>query len=499
MIIKNLIANFFGKFWSIISSFLFVPLYIKYLGFDSYSIISFTLIIAGIMAILDGGLTATLSREFARKDNYDDHKKMVFKNVETLYFIITVFCIGSIFSFSNFIADKWIVIDKFSSSQISFFLKIISFEIGFQLLFRFYIGGLLGLEKQVEANLFQVLWGVFRNGLVVIPIIFIPDLKLFFLWQAVSTLLFTLLIKIYLDKVILGKLTLNINLKLEKRILSTIWKFAAGMLLIALVSALNTQLDKLIISKLLSLDNLGYYTLAVSLSQGLIVMVNPFAAALLPRFTSYFSANKLGEARDLFMKSSMLVSILVFSILMVFSFFAKDIIWVWTGDLRLSEKTFRLIPVVALAYSMFALQILPYNVAIANGFTKFNNILGIISLLITMPGYYIATKEYGAMGAATVFCSVQVVTTFIYIFFINRKFIKSEILKDIYLRQFISPFLLIGVLVYLLSLIPLPFEKGRVMTLIWIGFVTFVTLCVALGIYIPKKDITPLLKFRKNN
>ncbi len=496
---KNIIANIIGRFWSILSNFLFIPLYIKYLGFDSYSVISFTLMIAGVMAILDGGLTATLSREFARKDTNEMQKQRVFKNIETLYFLITGFCIGIVFLFSGFLAEKWIVIDKFSSAQISFFLKIISFEIGFQLLFRFYIGGLLGLEKQVEANLFQVLWGVFRNGLVVIAIILIPDLKLFFIWQAVSTLLFTLLIKIYLDKVILGKLTLNINLKLEKRILSTIWKFAAGMLLIALVSALNTQLDKLIISKLLSLDNLGYYTLAVSLSQGLIVMVNPVAAALLPRFTSHFSANKLGEARDLFMKSSMLVSTLVFSILMVFSFFAKDIIWVWTGDLGLSEKTFRLIPVVALAYSMFALQILPYNVAIANGFTKFNNILGIISLLITMPGYYIATKKYGAMGAATVFCSVQVITTFIYIFFINKKFIKSEILKDIYLRQFISPFLLIGVLVYLLSLIPLPFEKGRVITLIWIGFVTFATLCVALGIYIPKKDLTPLLKFRKNN
>ena len=67
--IKNIIANFIGKFWSILSGFLFIPLYINYLGFESYSIISFGLVISGLMAIMDAGLTATLSRELARKDN----------------------------------------------------------------------------------------------------------------------------------------------------------------------------------------------------------------------------------------------------------------------------------------------------------------------------------------------------------------------------------------------------------------------------------------------
>lgn len=53
MIRKNIFANLIGKFWSLLSGFLFIPLYIKYLGFESYSVISFTLMIAGIMAILD--------------------------------------------------------------------------------------------------------------------------------------------------------------------------------------------------------------------------------------------------------------------------------------------------------------------------------------------------------------------------------------------------------------------------------------------------------------
>ncbi|OWP85195.1 hypothetical protein BWK59_01230 [Flavobacterium davisii] len=47
------------------------------------------------------------------------------------------------------------------------------------------------IEKQVEANVCQIGWGILRNGLIVIEIIFIPSLLMFFIWQTVSTILFT--------------------------------------------------------------------------------------------------------------------------------------------------------------------------------------------------------------------------------------------------------------------------------------------------------------------
>ena len=47
---RNIVANIVGRCWSILSNFLFVPLYIQFLGIESYSIISLTLVIAGLMA-----------------------------------------------------------------------------------------------------------------------------------------------------------------------------------------------------------------------------------------------------------------------------------------------------------------------------------------------------------------------------------------------------------------------------------------------------------------
>lgn len=493
MIKKNIFANLVGKFWSLLSSFLFIPLYIRFLGFESYSVISFTLMISGIMAILDGGLTATLSREFARKDILQADKIKVYKNLETIYFILTLICILTVFTSSTFIADHWLTVKNFTSVHISLFLKIISFEIGFQLLFRFYIGGYLGLDRQVEANFFQIFWGVFRNGLVLIILVWFPTLENFFLWQTITTVIFTLFIKIFFDKIIIGKISFDINLKIEWKVLIKIWKFAGGMMLISLVAAVNTQLDKLSISKLLSVENLGYYTLVISICQVLIIIVNPISTSLLPRFTSYYSTKQNQIAKGLYTKTSVLVSILVFSFMMVIAFYAKEIVWVWTGSRQLGLHTYKLIPIVSLGYAMYALQPLAYVVAIANGDTKINNLLGVFSMIITLPGYYFATKVYGLMGAGTVFCFVQCVSAILYLFFVNKKYIRSNIIKDIYWKQIFMPFLAAGIITFLFSRIPILMDNNRIFSLIWLGIATFVTLILSSIILIPFKELKSLI------
>lgn len=496
--INNIIANFIGRFWSILSNFLFIPLYIHYLGFESYSIISFTLVIAGIMAILDAGLTATLSREFARTDNQLADKIRIFKTLESTYFIIISICILIVFFFSDMIAENWLNLNTYNPNRVSLFLKIISFDIGFQLLLRFYMGGLLGLEKQVKANVIQIGWGMMRNGLVVVLVMFIPTLDMFFFWQTISTILFTVIFKLSLEKILIGKYRFNFNPKIERAVFERIWQFAGGMMLISVVAALNTQMDKLAISKLLSLENLGYYTLAISLSQGIIVLVNPIATALLPRFTSLYSSEMREEASALFYKVSLFVSIVVFTLMTNMSFYAKDLIWIWTGKMDLALHTYTLIPVIVFAYSMLSLQLIPYNIAIANGYTKLNNILGLVSLLATIPGYLIATNIYGSIGAATVFCIVQTITTFIYLYFINKKFIKANILTQIYLKQIISPIMLSLGITFLLTFIPNPVSDSRILLLLWIGMSTLITILTMMLILIPISEIKELVKLKRN-
>lgn len=494
---KNIIANFIGRFWSILSNFLFIPLYIHYLGFESYSIISFTLVIAGLMAVLDAGLTATLSREFARLDNTHEEKIRVFKTLETSYFIVIGLCIIIVFALSGIIADIWLNLKTFNPEEISYFIKIISFDIGFQLLFRFYMGGLLGLEKQVKANIYQVGWGVFRNGVVVVVLLVLPTLEYFFIWQTISTTIFVIFIRLSLNKTLTGYYKFDFKLKIEKSVLKRIWKFAGGMLLISFVSGLNTQMDKIAISKLLPIESLGHYTLAVSIVMGIIVFVTPVSITLLPRFTALYSAKKTNEASMLFQKINLFVSILVFTIMVNMIVFSKQLIWIWTGNNQLAEQAYVYLQVLAIATAMLSLQIIPFNIAIANGYTKLNNLLGLVSLVVTLPGYWFVTKSYGALGAACVYCFVQTSVTFVYFYFINLKFLKIKETYTLYIYQILFPLLIGLITAFLFSFMPEMLRNNRILSFLWIATATSITLGVSVILLVPISEIKKITTLKK--
>lgn len=501
---KNFIANLIGRFWSIFSNFLFIPLYIRFLGFESYSIISFTLIIAGLLAILDAGLTATLSREFARSDNEFSDKLRIYKTLESMYIIVVLVSIISVFISSDYIASNWLNIETSNKELVSLYLKIFSFDIAFQLLFRFYTGGLLGLEKQVKANLLIIAWSVIRNGLVVALIFFIPSLTLFFIWQSVSSIVFAILQKVLLEKQIYKKITLNFKFVIEIDVFKQIWRYAAGMMLISIVAALNTQLDKLTISRLLSLEVLGYYTLAISLSHGISAISSPFSSTLLPRFTSLYTNKNYDSAFNLFNKSGQILSVLIFSAYSILTFFGKEILYIWTGELNLANNAYLFLPILSLSVTMLSLAVIPFLIAMANGYTKLNNIIGLISLVITLPGYIYAVNNYGAIGAAIVYCTVQTITTLIYYYFINKKFLKKSIIS-IYYSHIIKPISTSFLIVFLLSLLPFNQHIDRFYQLFVILMYSTITVIICFLLNISIVDLKRYLsinhKFlkKKNN
>lgn len=490
---KNIIANLIGRVWGTISKFLFIPLYIHYLGFNSYSVISFTLVIASFMMMLDAGISATLSREFARDDQSHEDKIKVFNTLESIYLILVCICIVASLFISSIIAKNYLLLDFLNSNKLTQLLIIIGVEASFQLLIRFYIGGLLGLERQIKANSYQVAWGVLRNGGAVLAIIIAPSLDVFFIWQCFSTMFFAFLLRGALCKALIGKY-LYIKLNIDQVVLIKTWKFAGGMFVIAFVAGMNTQLDKFIISISLPIEVLGYYTLAVSLAIGIIVVVTPISTALLPRLTALYTSNKIKEATSLFNISSSFIAILVFSLMSNMVFNSVELLWVWTGEVNLAKEASIYLPIISLSMAMLAITIMPYSIAIANGFTKLNNIMGVISLFVTLPGYWFATKYYGAIGAASVFCITQIIMTLIYTFYINKIFIKKYNIIYEYFRVILLPLSISLMLAYGFNLLFSEFQTSRVMSLLKVGGVTILTLFFTAVIIEFKKVFKYLVK-----
>ncbi len=464
---------------------MFTPLYISYLGIEQFSIISFALVITGIMSILDSGLSSTLSREFALKNTSHLFKVRSFTTFEMLYFGISLVVVLLTAIFSHHIANNWLNLDTINPLRMSYYLKIMGIGISFELLSNFYFGGLMGLEQQLKANSYKIGWGITRNALVIIPLHYYPSLALFFVWQTVATITYTFLLR----RVLLLKLNENIPLLrkplFDTEILRRTWKFAAGIFLIALVASLNTQMDKLAISKILPITTLGYYTLSVSLSQSIVLLVTPVSIAILPRFTALFSEKKVDEASQLYEKYSVFITIIVLSFGFNIILFSENLIWIWTGSEELAFNAYQFIPYLTIGAMMLSFQYLPYSVAIANGYTKINNYLGLFSLIITIPGYWIMTKYFGAIGAAITYCSVQILITPIYIYFVSNRFLTNKVSILEILGRVIGPLLVILIIAGLFSQIQIGTES-RLIRLLWIGLST-ATSFVCCGLILSKR------------
>jgi hypothetical protein len=67
------------------------------------------------------------------------------------------------------------------------------------------------------------------------------------------------------------------------------WKYTGGMAVMAFLSTLLTQTDKIVISKMMPLQVFGYYTLAGSLAMAPMILASPIGIAVFPRMTGLVS------------------------------------------------------------------------------------------------------------------------------------------------------------------------------------------------------------------
>ena len=65
-------------------------------------------VIQQMVGFFDGGLTATLSRELARRDVCKEDKYQIFKTLESSYFVVVALSILIVVSLSSVIVEKWL-------------------------------------------------------------------------------------------------------------------------------------------------------------------------------------------------------------------------------------------------------------------------------------------------------------------------------------------------------------------------------------------------------
>lgn len=409
----------------------FVPLYIKFLGIEAYGLIGFFAMLQGAFQILDFGLSQTMNREMARYSAIPDkagEARDLVRTLEVGYWIIGFVISIVVITASPFIAEYWIKPGTIPVKTIHHAVMIMGVVAAFQWPLSFYDGGLMGLQKQVLSNSIKIGISTLSSfGAVFILWKVSPTITAFFTWQIVVSSLSLIFFTIALWRSLPPADRPPV---FNPNILRNIWRFAAGMSGITLSAIILTQLDKVILSKLLSLEMFGYYTLAGVVSSVVpAILVGPVFNALFPRFTSLVAIQDEPALNILYHQGSQLMAVLVLPVAAVLAFFSFDILLLWTGNTKTAEIASPIVSVLVIGMALNAIMHLPYALQISHGWTSIGLRINTFFIIMLVPAIYFMATNYGAIGAASVWVVLNGIYMIIGVPLTHNRLLQGEMMR----------------------------------------------------------------------
>jgi O-antigen/teichoic acid export membrane protein len=402
----NLFANYVGTSWTVLIQLLLVPVYIGLLGVESYGLVGFYMTMLAVLQILDVGLSPALNRELARRTALATTSSAVagtaslVKTLEAIYWTVGVALALAIAAGSSLIANHWINSQGLPPADVARAIALMGLSFAFQWPISFYMGGLQGLQRQTLTALMNIATiTVFGLGVVALLIPY-PSVNVFFGWRAITSLLTALVLRRMLWT------SPGVRLPGEKpRVqlgsLSGIWAFSLGMTGITVTGMILTQVDKLVLTKLLPLDQFGYYSLATSAASLLPQLVAPLFVAVFPMLSQALVGGNQDEVRGQFHLSAQLTALVVFPAAVTLVLFAQDVLTVWTGDPAMAQTSARALSLLALGALLNSVWAMPYTLQLAHGWTRLSVGINLVLVAITVPYAIVATWYWGTVGAAS--------------------------------------------------------------------------------------------------
>jgi O-antigen/teichoic acid export membrane protein len=424
---RNIAANYVGQGWRALMGVIFLPLYVSYLGVEAYGLIAIFLVLQSWLSLLDMGLKPALGREMARYTAGAQTSQSIhdlLRSIEVVSIAIAALLAVGVWAASGWLASDWVRTVNLSTDSVRSAFAIMGIVIASRFIENIYVSSIVGLQRQVLDNVLGCIMATARAvGVIGVLRWASPTIQAFFVWQALISLV-TVLAYAAATYSILQRSPKPARPSVSALI--GIWRYAAGMMMIALLSLILTQIDKILLSRMLTLEAFGYYALAGVFANFLYVLISPVGAAYLPRFTELVTAGDEAGLRAAYHKAAQLVTTVVGAAGLVLITFGDRVLLLWTGDPTLTSHAWALLHVLALGTLLSGLLWIPYQMQLAHGWTGLAVKINIAAACILTPAIFLVVPRFGAIGAAWACVTLNAAYLIFNIYFMHRRLLQTE-------------------------------------------------------------------------
>ncbi len=474
-----MLANLVGRAWNAILLFLCIPFYIQILGMEGYGLIGFFFSLQGVIKLLDLGLSTVVNKEIAsfslKEEHFQDLRDLV-RTLEIIYWGIGLILTLAILFSSSWIGGSWIQSEYLSPHEVTNAVFLMALAIVFQWPVVFYSGCFSGMQKQVTLNFWNSAIAIFRFGLV-IPVLYIvdPTIENFFLWQILVGLVSTVPMAMHAWKSLPGGYRIA---TFQSKILRKIWRFTVGLSIASILAVILMQSDKILLSKLLMLEQFGYYTLATTVAGLIYYLVYPIGMAVFPKLSQLVSEGELEEVRRMYHLANQVMSAAIIPLSLAMSIGAKEMIFIWTGNESIASNVGPVLSIYCLGTLIHGLLHIPFFLQFASSWTKLALYANLIAVVLFIPLLFWLTNYLGMQGGAYAWLITNLIYSIFVMFAMHKRLLKKDLLRWLFSDLGVS--FVISIVVFSAWYVVIPSPSGRVSSFLWYSLLILSsqTLCI---------------------
>ncbi|MDN2667521.1 hypothetical protein BCU90_07615 [Vibrio lentus] len=398
----NVISSYLSKFINTILVLVCAPVYISIIGIESYGIISVYMLIQTLMVVLDAGISSTFTRQVALSVDDKNKSELVSIHLKAIFIVFFVIClvistvslifpsglVSVIFPDNNEI-DKSVLYDSAS---------LIGLVVGLRWLSGPLKSIYIGCQYLVRLNTINIVVSITKY-VGVIPLLYVSDNALihYFTFQLFLSLVEFIVLLLGANKLfpfINRKLSLN-RLKEGKRI----YTFAVTVALSSWLWIGISQIDKILLTKYLSLKEFAYFTLAATLFNSMYLLITPAAQAILPKLALSYGKN-INSYYKVFDDVVLKVYAFVAPVSIFILLYSNEIIYIWLENSLIIDGSNRYIIFYLLATILMLVVNSFYYLQHSQGDLKLHNTFHLFLFLFFVFCMYFGIESYGVLGAS---------------------------------------------------------------------------------------------------
>jgi O-antigen/teichoic acid export membrane protein len=379
-----------------------MPVYFDYLGAEAFGLVGFFAILQALFQLLDVGLTPTMLREVSlyRGGQSDVSRVRQLLRILEFIFICLAAIVVTVFVLSvNVIAAKWLNVVNLSQQQVSNALILMIVSVSLRWISALYRGTITGFECFGWLGGFSIFIATLRFLLVIPFLAYVSSSPVhFFLYQlSVSGLeliicfgkaqkLLPLSERPRFSQIDFGLFRDKLSFSLSIAATSALW-------------VLVTQLDKLFLSGLISLDNYGFFSLGTLIASGILILAKPLSSTLLPILSRLEGEGRRDIFRQTYRNSTQVACLIAMPATAILVFFPDRVLQIWLNDPGITEVVAPVLIPYAIGNCALAISSFAFYMQFAKGHLKLHLIGTALFLALLIPSVYLLALAEGAPGA----------------------------------------------------------------------------------------------------